>query len=212
MKLFLLIFLIFIIIFVNSQNKASNNTKDKTKIEADNLMKEFLDEWEEKMNDYQMEYLYYIPIEPRDQEIYFENVTTIPTTFKGSFFLSDESIDKIEFYIKDSYDKVIYKAVGHHNIFEIPINRQDKYTITFRNNLSKNKVVVTFTMNTGQNNILNSKDLTNTEKKMDNLEAVIKKFNMEFKLSRDIHTRRYKSKLEFINFQTLIIIFFLYRN
>ena len=49
-------------------------------------------------------------------------------------------------------------------------------------------------MNTGQNNMLVSKDLTNTEKKMDSLEAVIKKFNMEFKLSRDIHTKRYKSK------------------
>ena len=50
-------------------------------------------------------------------------------------------------------------------------------------------------MNTGQNNFLNSKDLSNTEKKMEDLEAVIKKFNMEFKLSRDIHTKRYESKL-----------------
>ena len=50
-------------------------------------------------------------------------------------------------------------------------------------------------MNTGQNNMLNSNDLSNTEKKLDNLEAVIKKFNMEFKLSRDIHNRRYQSKL-----------------
>ena len=79
--------------------------------------------------------------------------------------------------------------------FEIPINETGLYTITFRNNQAKNKVVVTFTMNTGQNNMINSTDLTNTEKKMDNLEGVIKKFNMEFKLSRDIHTRRYQSKL-----------------
>ena len=209
MTLFQLILLLFIIILVNNQNQTSNQAQDKVKEEADNLMKQFLDEWEEKMQDYKMEYLYYIPIQPRDQEIYFENVTTVPTTFKGSFFLSDESVDKIEFYIKDSYDKVIYKATGHHNIFEIPINRPDKYTLTFRNNLSKNKVVVTFTMNTGQNNILNSKDLTNTEKKMDNLEGVIKKFNMEFKLSRDIHTRRYKSKYNYIYlFKIISIIFF----
>ena len=43
--------------------------------------------------------------------------------------------------------------------------------------------------------MLESKDLTDTEKKMDALEAVIKKFNMEFKLSRDIHMKRYQSKL-----------------
>ena len=68
-------------------------------------------------------------------------------------------------------------------------------TITFRNNLSKKKVIVTFTMNTGQNNFINSKDLSKTEKKLDNLESLIKKFNMEFKLNRDIHIRRYESKL-----------------
>ena len=50
-------------------------------------------------------------------------------------------------------------------------------------------------MNTGQNNFINSKDLSNTEKKLDNLESLIKKFNMEFKLNRDIHIRRYESKL-----------------
>ena len=201
------IILLFIINFINFPFiKNLNSTEDLNKEEyskhkeVSNLMKEFSDEWETKMQDYKMEYIYYIPIEYRDQEIYFENVTTVPTKFKGAFFLSDESTDKIEFYVKDSYDKVIYKAFGHYNIFEIPINKPDKYTITFRNNLAKNKVVVTFTMNTGQNNMLNSKDLSNTEKKMDNLEAVIKKFNMEFKLSRDIHTRRYQSKLSFINF------------
>ena len=146
------------------------------------------------MQDYNMEYLYYIPLEYRDQEVYYENITSVPTTFKGAFFLSDETTDKVEFYIRDTLDRVIYQASGHYNIFEIPIKKPDKYTIIFRNNLAKNKVVVTFTMNTGQNNFINSKDLSNTEKKMDSLESVIKKFNMEFKLSRDIHTKRYISK------------------
>ena len=201
-KNFSLIYLIslFVLInisYINSENTTSKNIDDnkEEKNEALNLMQEFADEWEAKMMDYNMEYLYYIPIQQRDQEVYFENVTTVPTVFKGAFFLTDESTDKIEFYVRDSFDKVIYKATGHYNIFEIPINKPDKYSLIFRNNLAKNKVVITFTMNTGQNNFLNSKDLTNTEKKMDNLEAVIKKFNMEFKLSRDIHARRYQSKL-----------------
>ena len=192
--------IIFFIINIINASKSQNTTDGLReeeylkKKEVRNIMNNFAEEWETKMYEYNMEYIYYIPIEYRNQEIYFENVTTVPTIFKGAFFIADESTDKIEFYIKDSFDKVIHKAIGHYNIFEIPINKSDKYSITFRNNLSKNKVVVTFTMNTGQNNMLNSKDLSNTEKKLDNLEAVIKKFNMEFKLSRDIHTRRYQSK------------------
>ena len=201
-KNFSLIYLISLFVLINISNINGQNTTSKyiddskeKENEVMNLMQEFSNEWEAKMMDYNMEYLYYIPLQQRDQEIYFENVTTVPTVFKGAFFLSDETTDKIEFYVRDSSDKVIYKATGHFNIFEIPINKPDKYSIIFRNNLAKNKVVITFTMNTGQNNFLNAKDLTNTKKKMDNLEAVIKKFNMEFKLSRDIHTRRYQSKL-----------------
>ena len=186
--IFIIIFL-FNIVFINSDEAKANNGDELT-----NLYMDFASEWESKMQDYVYDYLYYIPINPKEQEIYFENVTSVPTTFKGSYFLSDESTNKIEFYIRDSNDKIIHKAVGHHNIFEINITKIDRYSITFRNNIAKEKVVVSFSMNTGQNNMLESKDLTDTEKKMDALEAVIKKFNMEFKLSRDIHTLRYKSK------------------
>ena len=186
--IFIIIFL-FNIVFINSDEAKANNGDELT-----NLYMDFASEWESKMQDYVYDYLYYIPLNPKEQEIYFENVTSVPTTFKGSYFLSDESTNKIEFYIRDSNDKIIHKAVGHHNIFEINITKVDRYSITFRNNIAKEKVVVSFSMNTGQNNMLESKDLTDTEKKMDALEAVIKKFNMEFKLSRDIHTLRYKSK------------------
>ena len=191
-----LFFLLFInISIIKSQNPKNNQTQeDINREEARNIIKTFSYEWENKMNDYKMEYLYYIPINRRDQEIYFENVTTVPTIFKGAFFLSDESTDKIEFYIRDSFDKIIYKSTGHYSIFEIQINKTGLYTITFRNNLARNKVVITFTMNTRQNNMINSTNLPNTEKN-GYLEGVIKKFNMEFKLSRDIHIRRYQSKL-----------------
>ena len=192
---FLLI--IFNISIISSQEQKESNVAYKhidEKEEASNIMQEFSNEWEAKMSEYNMEYLYEIPLRQREQEIYYENVTTVPTVFKGAFYISDETTDKIDFYIRDSNNHLVYKATGHFNIFEIPINKTDKYLITFRN-MAKNKVVITFTMNTGQNNMINAKDLTNTEKKMDDLKAVIKKFNMEFKLSRDIHMKRYQSKL-----------------
>ena len=195
-----------------SQNPDANqniepNDEEQPKTEAMILMEEFSNEWEAKMEDFHMEYLYYIPLESRDQEEYFENITTVPTTFKGAFFLSDETTNKVEFYIRDSLGRIIYQAIGHYNIFDIKIQKADKYTIIFRNSSAKDKVVITFTVNTGQNNLINSKDLSKTEKKMDTLEAVIKKFNMEFKLSRDIHIKRYQSKLYFIN-----LFFNMFRN
>ena len=151
-------------------------------------------EWEQNMQGYHFEYTYYIPINPREQEVYFENVTTVPTIFKGGFFIPEESSDKIEFIIKDPDNRIIHKAIYQYNFFELNITKTGRYSIIFRNNIAKEKIIVTFIMNTGQNNIIGKKELTATEKKLDALDDIIKKFNMEFKLSRDIHAKRYKSK------------------
>ena len=57
--------------------------------------------------------------------------------------------------------------------------------------------MITFTMNNGQNNPINAKDLSKTEQKLEALNTVIKKFNLEFKFGHDIHTKRYQSKFIF---------------
>ena len=67
----------------------------------------------------------------------------------------------------------------------------------FNNKISKSNLMITFTMNSGQNKMLNAKDLTKTEQKIEVLNNVIKKFNLEFKFGHDIHTRRYQSKFYF---------------
>ena len=189
---------IFIILLIFNFTLINNTPRPPDEVaepdESTSIYADLTAEWEQKMQDFKFEYIYYIPINPREQEIYFENVTTVPTTFKGGYFLSDESTNKIEFYIKDSENRIIYEAKAHHNLFEFNVTKADRYSIIFRNNIAKEKVVVTFTMNTGQNDIIGKKELTETEKKLDALDNVIKKFNMEFKLSRDIHTKRYKSK------------------
>ena len=189
---------IFIILLIFNFTLINNTPRPPDEVaepdEGTSIYADLTSEWEQKMQDFKFEYIYYIPINPREQEIYFENVTTVPTTFKGGYFLSDESTNIIEFYIKDSENRIIYEAKAHHNLFEFNVTKADRYSIIFRNNIAKEKVVVTFTMNTGQNDIIGKKELTETEKKLDALDNVIKKFNMEFKLSRDIHTKRYKSK------------------
>ena len=176
--------------------------KDKAKLEEDSsindevfsLMKDFNNDWETKMVNYNSDYDYNIPLRPRIQEIYYENVTTVPAIFKGAFIISDETTDKIEFIIKDPNNRNIYQVTKHHDVFEVPIRLVGKYTIIFNNRISKTNLMVTFTMNNGQNNPLNAKDLTKTEQKLEALNTVIKKFNLEFKFGHDIHTKRYKSK------------------
>ena len=203
--------MIIIIIDVISGNRTNNETptveykdgEEKVYVKEEdeskrkeilNLMEDFNSEWENKMSDYDSEYDYNIPLRPRIQEIYYENITTVPTKFKGAFIISDESTDKIEFIVKDPNFKIIYQVIKHHDIFEIPITMAGKYTIIFNNKIAKTNLVVTFTMSTGQNSVLNTKDLTKTEQKLESLNTVIKKFNLEFKFGHDIHTNRYKSK------------------
>jgi hypothetical protein len=178
----------------NQENKAKID-EQKIKEEVVNLMQDFNNEWEVKMIDYNSEYDYTIPLRPRIQEIYYENVTTVPSKFKGAFIISEESTDKIEFIVKDPKDKIIYHITKHHDVFEIPIELKGKYTIIFNNRISNANLMITFTMNTGQNQLINAKDLTKTQTKLETLNKVIKKFNLEFKFGHDIHTRRYKSKI-----------------
>ena len=183
------------------QNQPDNSKRQKSakkqQKEMYYLIQDFNMEWESKMNDYVSDYDYNIPLRPRIQELYYENVTTVPSKFKGAYIISDETIDKIEFVVKDPNNKIIYQVIKHHDVFEIPINITGKYSIIFNNKISKSNLMITFTMNSGQNNILNVKDLSKTEQKIGVLNNVIKKFNLEFKFGHDIHTRRYQSKLNF---------------
>ena len=200
---FIIILILLIIInlsFTNNQNSNDNSLskeEEQKQREIDKLIEDFYNEWDEKMSNYTVEYVYYIILENGMEEKYYENVSTVPTTFRGAYFLSDNSNDRIGFYIKDPNNKVIFSSIRHFSIFELKLNKTGLYTFYFVNRYSKQKEVVTLTMNTGQNNLLTTKELNDTEKKMENLESIIKKFNMEFKLTRDIHTKRFKSKFYF---------------
>ena len=174
--------------------KENMSDEIKKQEEVFSLMKDFNNEWENKMINYDSDYDYNIPLRARIQEIYYENVTTVPAIFKGAFIISDESTDQIEFIIKDPNNRILYQVTKHHDIFEVPIRIIGRYTIIFNNKISKSNLMVTFTMNNGQNNPLNAKDLTKTQQKLEALNIVIKKFNLEFKFGHDIHSKRYKSK------------------
>ena len=128
---------IFIILLIFNFTLINNTPRPPDEVaepdEGTSIYADLTSEWEQKMQDFKFEYIYYIPINPREQEIYFENVTTVPSTFKGGYFLSDESTNKIEFYIKDSENRIIYEAKAHHNLFEFNVTKADRYSIIFIN-------------------------------------------------------------------------------
>ena len=49
-------------------------------------------------------------------------------------------------------------------------------------------------MSTSQNAVLMKKDLSQTERKLDQLLHDIKRFNIELKLNRNLHEKRFTSK------------------
>ena len=109
-----------------------NEIKEK---EMYNLIQDFNLDWENTMHDYSSDYDYNIPLRPRIQELYYENATTVPSIFKGTYIISDETADKIEFIVKNPNNKIIYQVTKHHDVFEIPINITGKYSIIFNNKI-----------------------------------------------------------------------------
>ena len=146
------------------------------------------------MSDYDSDYFYLIPLKYKTREIYFENITTVPARLRGAFIVDEQSKNKIDFEISSPSGKKVYTNTSHQCIFDFNVTEVGKYTIAFNNKYVNSELKVTFTMNTGQNIVLKKDDLTVTEEKLDKLSSFVKRFNLEFKLSANIHKERYKRK------------------
>ena len=159
------------------------------------LTKIFNAEWEKKMSDYDSDYVYLIPLKYKSTEVYFENIVNVPSRLRGAFIIDEETENKIDFEIQDPKGNRVYFISSHQCIFDFKVKTPGKYSIIFLNKYVTNELRVTFTMNTGQSVILKKDDLTKTEENLDSLMSKIKRFNTEFKMNRNIHQERYKSKI-----------------
>ena len=147
------------------------------------------------MSDYDSDYVYLIPLKYKSTEVYFENIVNVPSRLRGAFIIDEETENKIDFEIQDPKGNRVYFISSHHCIFDFKVKTPGKYSIIFLNKYVTNELRVTFTMNTGQSVILKKDDLTKTEENLDSLISKIKRFNTEFKMNRNIHQERYKSKI-----------------
>ena len=106
--------------------------------------------------------------------------------------MDEENNKKIEFNIYDPDGKKVYSKISHLSIFNFNVTKVGKYKIELNNKFVNSEVKVTFTMSTGQNVVLKKEDLTQTEKKLDQLLLFIKRFNVEYKVSQNLHQERFK--------------------
>ena len=129
-------------------------------------------------------------------------------------FLTDEEFkDRIDFEIFGPRQNLIYHNTTNECIFDFEVKEAGKYTVIFNNRYVNSEIKVTYTMNTAQNPILKKEDLSLSEQKLDSLNNFINRFNLEFKMNRNIHTDRYrrinKTNKYFYTFsvlETLILI------
>ena len=189
-----------LISLINCAIKAENETdnelfEDEVEIAPrmdDAPDEDFTTEWRQKMRDYESTYVYMVPVAYKSTQIFFENITTVPTRVRGAFIVDENSKDKIDFMIKGPRGNSVYKNSTNAAIFDLNITEAGLYEISFNNRYKNGEVKPTFTMNTGQNEILKKKDLGHTEEKLDQLINFLKNFGTEEKLKRNVHRKRYQ--------------------
>lgn len=148
------------------------------------------------MSDYEPDYVYMIPLAYKTMENYYENITVVPAKIRGAFITDEETKEKIDFQVFSPTGKLLYSNTTNECIFNFDITEVGRYKITLNNRYVNSEIKVTFTMNAHQNIILKEKDLTFTDLKLDTLISFLKKFNLEFRVNRNIHADRYKSNID----------------
>jgi hypothetical protein len=188
---------IIIIICPNAKVPQKDEVDKKMKYKSDEeeyqkMSETFNQEWEKYMTDYDSDYVYLIPVPYKTSEIYYETINNVPAKLRGAFIMDEENNKKIEFNIYDPDGKKVYSKISHLSIFNFNVTKVGKYKIELNNKFVNSEVKVTFTMSTGQNVVLKKEDLTQTEKKLDQLLLFIKRFNVEYKVSQNLHQERFK--------------------
>ncbi|MCQ2820740.1 MAG: emp24/gp25L/p24 family protein [archaeon] len=164
--------------------------KDERKHIKEDIVDSFSREWANKMMNYESDYVYMIPVRYKETRQFFENITVIPTTLVGAYILDQGQKTGIDFKIFSPSNTIIYANRSTNAIFELEVNETGLYRIEFINRQSTTELKPTFTMTTGQNSVVHRKDLTQSEKNMDDLSNFLKSFQTQNQMKRTIFRRR----------------------
>ena len=156
---------------------------------------QFYTDWSEKMSDFEPSYVYMFPIEKRNIQIFYENITKNNVLVRGAFLITEES-DKqpVEVMIMDPAQNIIYKNNTIAAVFSFDAVHQGEYSIRFRNLSPKDSVVVTFTMNTYQQELLSSEHLSFSDEKLNGIMKFMSGIRAEEDFSRQFMRKKKNSK------------------
>lgn len=186
MKNILIIILLALIYYSNCQVEDNQpNVEDQNIEDADNeevlnpIFQDFINEWEEKMQDFDSQYTHLIPVKYKSQAEYYENITRVPCVFKGAFILEEATSksDVIDFKIIAPNNTVVYQISSIGSVFSLNLTDKGLYTIVFHNRVLNKEVRPSLMVNSGQNVILEKENLSKTEKKLDNIITFLKNMN-----------------------------------
>ena len=184
--------LIFLILYINCQaDPNQQNEEDITdsddQAEAINpIFQDFINEWDEKMKDFDVQYNHLIPIKYKSKSEYYENITKVPCVFRGAFILEEATSqsDVIDFTIIAPNRTVIYQVSSIGSVFHLNLTDKGLYTIEFHNRILNKEVRPNLMVNSGQNTILEKENLSKTEQKLDNIVTFLKKYEQDTKLAK----------------------------
>lgn len=196
-KIFSIILVLGLLSISKQQTDESQEPEQKTP-EENEITSSFASEWEQKMSDYEPNYVYMIPLAHRHSEVFYEDIMTTPVKVRGAFLTDEHKNQKVDFEVISPAKGIIYKNSTNECIFEFEVIHPGKHRIVFHNTHVNSEIKVTFTMNTGQNPIIKKEDLNFTQEKILSLKNFIKKIKLEDSFSTNKIRERMKSNMVFI--------------
>ena len=177
------------------------------------ILDEFQNQWKELMSDYESQYVYIIPVAAKKNAIFYENVSEVPSRFRGAYFVDDTGKERVEFKITDPNKKILYHNTTFGSIFDFNVTEKGLYEISFNNKFTNTEIKPTFTMNSGQNLKLEKQTLNKTESKLDDLIQFLQNYKTSDQMVRNMKRKRYAKLMEtnkyffvFSIIETLVLI------
>lgn len=180
----------------NIQPEESRQTEEE-KARAD-----FSNQWEREMSDYEPDFVYMIPLDYKSSDVFYQNITNLTPNFKlrGAILVDEDKKENIDFRIESPSGMIIYKNTTAQCIFNIELHEKGVYKFYFDNKYENSEIRVTFTLNSGNNNVVKKTDLDFSQQKANSLLDFIDKLKTERKLKKNSEYVRSLSNQININF------------
>lgn len=186
----ILITLISISTIYSENYRDAEEREEYQKTNEDDERNEFSRQWEKEMSDFDPDFVYMIPLDYKSSDVFYQNITIAPFKLRGAILVDEEKKESIDFTIESPSGQIMYKKTSPHCIFNLEIHEKGVYKFYFDNKYENTEIRVTFTLNSGNNNVLKKTDLDFSNQKANLLLEFIEKLRMERKLKKNTEYNR----------------------